>query len=48
MIANNELERIWKEEVIAKFEILFQHWPEKTEQIHENTSLRIIDVLDEI
>jgi hypothetical protein len=32
---NNELERVWKEVVVAKFKILFQHLPGGTEENHE-------------
>jgi hypothetical protein len=32
---NNELERIWKEAAIIKFEILPRHLPGGTEESHE-------------
>jgi hypothetical protein len=33
---NNELERIWKEVVMACFKVLFQHSSGKTEENHRN------------
>jgi hypothetical protein len=32
---NNELERIWKEAVVASYKVLSQHLPGGTEKIHE-------------
>ena len=38
---DNELERMWKEDVIAYREILFQHLPGETEENHENFLVRV-------
>jgi hypothetical protein len=35
MIVNNELKRMWKEVVMAKFKVLSQHLPVGTEENHE-------------
>jgi hypothetical protein len=35
---NNELERMWNEEVIAKCELLFWHLLGATKENHENLS----------
>jgi hypothetical protein len=43
MIVNNELKRIRKKAVMAKFKILSQHLPEGTEEYHK-TSARIVCV----
>jgi hypothetical protein len=32
---NNELKRIWKEVIMASFEVLFQHLPGGTEKNHK-------------
>jgi hypothetical protein len=42
MMVNNELEMIWKEAVSASFKVLFRHFPEGTEEGHEN--LRIVRI----
>jgi hypothetical protein len=34
---NNELERIWKEDVVAQFKILAQHLPGRTKKSHKRT-----------
>jgi hypothetical protein len=34
MIVNDELERMWKEVVVACFKVLPQHLPEGTEENH--------------
>jgi hypothetical protein len=47
MIINNELERIWKEAVVALFELLSQHLLGRTEKILK-TSHRIASVPAEI
>jgi hypothetical protein len=33
---NNELERIWKEVVMAWFKVLFKHLPGETEENHDS------------
>jgi hypothetical protein len=35
---NNELDRMWKEVIAGKFEILTWHFPGGTEENHENLS----------
>jgi hypothetical protein len=35
MTVNNELERMWKEAVMAKFKVLSQHLPGRTEENHK-------------
>jgi hypothetical protein len=37
MIVNNELERMWKETVVAQFKVLSRHLPGGTEGNHEKT-----------
>jgi hypothetical protein len=32
----NEFERTWKEEVVAKFKVLFRHFLGETVEYHEN------------
>jgi hypothetical protein len=44
MIDSSELERIWKEVVLAKFKVL----SEGNEENHKKTSFRIFGVLAEI
>jgi hypothetical protein len=46
MISNNELERIWKEAVVALFKVLSQALPGGTKENHRN--LRIVSVPAEI
>jgi hypothetical protein len=38
MVVNNELERTWKEAVVALFKVLFRHWAWGTEESIENFS----------
>jgi hypothetical protein len=40
-IKENELERIWKEAVMACFKLLSWHMPGGTTENHETTSIRI-------
>jgi hypothetical protein len=35
---NSEFESMLKEAVMAKFKVIFRHWPEGTEEDHENLS----------
>jgi hypothetical protein len=35
---NNELERTWKEAIVAIVEVPSRHFPEETEENHENLS----------
>jgi hypothetical protein len=35
MIMNNNLERIWKEAVLAQFKVLSRHLPGSTEENHK-------------
>jgi hypothetical protein len=35
---NSEFESMLKEAVVAKFKVIFRHWPEGTEEDHENLS----------
>jgi hypothetical protein len=35
LLMNNELERVWKETVIAVFKVLFRHLPGGTEESRE-------------
>jgi hypothetical protein len=37
MVVNNELERAWKEELVAEFKVLFQHFPGGTEKYNEES-----------
>jgi hypothetical protein len=37
-LVNNELERMWKEAVTMKYEILSHDLPEDTEEKHKNLS----------
>jgi hypothetical protein len=37
IIANNELERLWKEVVVAEFEVISQKLPGESEETHKNT-----------
>jgi hypothetical protein len=40
MLANDELERIWKEVVVTYFKVIFRHLPGETEGNHENPQSR--------
>jgi hypothetical protein len=39
---NDELERIWKEAVVAKVKVLSQHLPGGTEESHEKSPVTIV------
>jgi hypothetical protein len=41
---NNELERMWREAVMTEFKVLFQHFPEGTEESHKKSSIRIAGI----
>jgi hypothetical protein len=43
---NDELERMWKEDVVTLFQVLSQNFSEWTEETHEN--VRIADLREEI
>jgi hypothetical protein len=37
-LINNELERMWKEAIVAKFKVLSRHLPGGTEENHKKQS----------
>jgi surfactin synthase thioesterase subunit len=42
---NDELERMWKEAVMAEFKVLSWNLPGRTEENHEKTSVRITSLV---
>jgi hypothetical protein len=39
MITFVELEKVWKQKAVTYFKVLSHHWPEETEENHENRIL---------